>query len=155
MRQSVSRRCLHSKVALSPLMSQQRFRGTERCCDCMELCRDHFWCVFYKLAVKVITLPFLPPRPFRNHHTMPFSSSRSSKASQWRISHGKLSISADEMATWKTSPNRSPSPSLYLLISRCHPLNFILSLSPPEAEYEMHLCYRRLLRVITISNLWV
>lgn len=91
---------------------QQRFRVTERCCDCMKLCKDHFCCVFYRLAVKVITLPLLPPRPFRNHHTMPFSSSRGSKASQRCISHGKLSISADEMATWKTSPNRSPSLSL-------------------------------------------
>lgn len=50
------------------------------------------------------------------------------------------------MATWKTSPNRSPSPSLYLLISHYHPLDFILSLSPHEAEYEMHLYDRRLVR---------
>ena len=74
--------------------------------------------------MKVLTLPLLTSRPFRNHHTMPFSSSRSSKASQRCISHGKLSISADEMGTWKTSPNRSPSP--YLLISHHHSLDFIL-----------------------------
>lgn len=78
---------------------QQRFGVTERRCDCMKLCRDHFWCVFYKLAAKVVTLPLFALRPFRNHHTMPFSSSRGSKASQRCISHGKLSISADEMAT--------------------------------------------------------
>lgn len=112
---------------------QQRFRVTEQRCDYMKLCRDHIRCVFYKLAVKVIILPLLPLRPFRNHHTMPFSSLRRSKASQRCISHGKLSISADEMATWKTSPNRSPSPPLYLLISHYHPLDFNLSLSPPEA----------------------
>lgn len=144
MRQSAYRWCLCSTVALSPWrLCYSRGFVLLSVWNYVEITSGVY---FNRLAVKVVTLPLLPPRPFRNHHTMPFSSSRGSKASQRCISHGKLSISTDEMATWKTSPNRSPSPSLYLLISHYHPLDFILSLSRPEAECEMHLYYSRLLR---------
>lgn len=52
-------------------------------------------------------------------------------ASQWHVSHGELSISTDEMATWKGLSKHislSPSHTLCLSISHYLPLNLINSL---------------------------
>ena len=81
-------------------------------------------------AYHSLALLSVSQRSFRNYHTMPFSSCRRSKASQRCVSHGELSISTDEMATWKNSQNISPSPSLIPALYFALPLSqFSLSLS--------------------------
>lgn len=150
MRQSTHRWRWCSKVALSPrrlFRLQRRFPALERCCDCTKLCRNHFCCVFYRLAVKVITLPLLllwDPLEITIQCHFP------ARAAQRPVS-GTLVMENYQLAPMKWPLERPLQADRPLPLSTSWFHTAILSMlfsppSPPETEYEMHLYYRRLVR---------